>query len=102
MTKKRRIIGTIERPRLSVYRSLRNIHAQIIDDQAGRTLAHVSSIKVKGYSGNVAAAKLVGKELAEKAKAKGVTKVVFDRGEMRYCGRIKALAEAAREGGLQF
>lgn len=102
MSRKKRIFGTIERPRLSVYRSLKNIHAQIVDDTNGRTLVYCSSLKTKAYSGNVAGARAVGKDLAEKAKAKGVSKVVFDRGKMRYCGRIKALAEAAREGGLQF
>ncbi len=102
MKKNRRIIGTAERPRLSVYRSLKNIHAQVIDDQAGRTLVYASSLTAKAYGGNLAAAKVVGQDLAAKAKAKGVSQVVFDRGTKRYSGRIKALADAAREGGLQF
>jgi large subunit ribosomal protein L18 len=101
----KKVFGTKERPRLSVFRSLRHIHVQIIDDSSGRTLIAASSLDEtlkKNYGGNVAAAKLVGKLLAEKAKAKGINRVVFDRGRMRYRGRIKALAEAAREGGLQF
>jgi large subunit ribosomal protein L18 len=103
-----RVFGTAERPRLSVYRSDKHIYAQIIDDYAGRTLAAVASTasEARGTElkngGNVAAAKAIGKAIAEKAKAAGITKVAFDRGGRNYHGRIKALADAAREGGLQF
>jgi large subunit ribosomal protein L18 len=99
--------GTAERPRLCVYRSLTHLYAQVIDDAAGRTLAAASSVdkemrkQVKG-GGNVAAARIVGKVVAERAKAKGIAQVVFDRGGYRYHGRVKALAEAAREAGLKF
>jgi large subunit ribosomal protein L18 len=102
-----RISGTAERPRLCVYRSLKNISAQVIDDLAGRTLASASSNdaetrkSVKG-GGNVAAAKVVGKAVAERAVAKGIKQVVFDRGGYKYHGRVKALADAAREAGLKF
>ncbi|MBU0671570.1 MAG: 50S ribosomal protein L18 [Candidatus Margulisbacteria bacterium] len=99
--KKKKIFGTKERPRLSVFRGLKNIHAQIIDDAAGKTLAAVTSLKMK-KGGNIAAAKQVGQQMAEKAKAVGITQVVFDRGAARYHGRVKALADAAREGGLIF
>jgi large subunit ribosomal protein L18 len=88
------------RPRLSVHRSGRHIYAQIIDDAGGRTLAAASSLGTGGA--NVAAASEVGKSLAEKAKAAGVTSVVFDRGGFLFHGRVKALADAAREGGLEF
>ncbi len=98
---KRKIIGTKERPRLTVFRSLKNIHAQVVDDTQGKTLAQASSLKEK-KGGNLAAAKKVGATIASKAKAAGVTKVVFDRGAALYHGRIKALADAAREGGLLF
>ena len=96
-----KLSGTAERPRLNVYRSLNHIYAQVIDDQAGTTLASASTIKLK-TGGNVAAAKEIGKEIAEKAVAKGIKKVVFDRGGYLYHGRIKALADAAREAGLEF
>ena len=98
---RRKISGTAERPRLNVYRSVNHIYAQVIDDQAGVTIASASTIKVK-TGGNVAAAKEIGKTIAELAKEKGVTKVVFDRGGYLYHGRIKALADAAREAGLEF
>ena len=104
---RRRVQGTPERPRLSVYRSLGNISVQVIDDTAGRTLCSASSHdketskQVKG-GGNVAAAKVVGKIAAERALKAGVTQVVFDRGGYKYHGRVKALAEAAREAGLRF
>ncbi len=102
---RRKMQGTGERPRLSVYRSLNHIYVQVIDDLKGTTLASASS-KEKGggkkTGGNLAAAKEVGKAIAERAKAKGVSKVVFDRGGYLYHGRVKALAEAAREAGLQF
>lgn len=98
---KKKIFGVEERPRLSVFRSIKHIHAQVIDDGSGKTLASASSLKLK-KGGNVAAAKEVGKAVAKAAIAKGVKKVVFDRGTSRYHGRIKALADAAREGGLVF
>ena len=99
--------GSAERPRLSVYRSSKHIYAQVIDDHSGRTLAAASSVQddVRGSlknGGNVAAAKQVGKAIADKAKAAGVTLVVFDRAGRAYHGRVKALADAAREGGLKF
>ncbi|GMM62219.1 50S ribosomal protein L18 [Novosphingobium pituita] len=92
------------RPRLSVHRTGRHIYAQIIDDAAGRTVASASSL-VKGeksIGANLEAAALVGKQIAEKAKEAGVTTVVFDRGGYLFHGRVKALADAAREGGLEF
>ena len=99
--------GTAERPRLSVFRSDKHIYAQVIDDLAGRTLASASSTNtdVRGdlkNGGNITAAKLVGKAIAERAKAAGVSQVAFDRGGRKYHGRVKALADAAREGGLKF
>ena len=99
--------GTSERPRLAVFRSDKHIYAQLIDDIAGRTLASAATTsgEVRGdlkNGGNVAAAKMVGKTIAERGKAAGITKVAFDRGGRKYHGRIKALADAAREGGLQF
>jgi large subunit ribosomal protein L18 len=101
------LAGTPDRPRLSVFRSDKHIYAQLIDDLAGRTLASAGSTgsDVRGdlkNGGNIAAAKLVGRAIAERAKAAGVTKVAFDRGGRKYHGRVKALADAAREGGLQF
>jgi large subunit ribosomal protein L18 len=104
---RRKIVGTAERPRLSVFRSSKHIYAQLIDDLSGVTLASASSVvedvKVAvPYGGNVKAAQAVGKKLAEAAKGKGVSKAAFDRGHYRYHGRVKALADAAREGGLQF
>jgi large subunit ribosomal protein L18 len=92
------------RPRLSVHRTGRHIYAQIIDDAAGRTVASASSLKKgeKSIGANVASATVVGKEIAEAAKAAGVTTVVFDRGGFLFHGRVKALADAAREGGLEF
>jgi large subunit ribosomal protein L18 len=101
------LAGNSERPRLSVFRSDKHIYAQLINDMDGKTLAAASSAieEIRGdmkNGGNIAAAKLVGKAIAERAKAAGVTKVAFDRGGRQYHGRVKALAEAAREGGLQF
>ena len=99
-----RVAGTAERPRLAVYRSLTHIYAQVIDDRAGHTLASASS-NDKGATangGNVAGAKEIGRLVAERAKEKGITRVVFDRGGYLYHGRIKALADAAREAGLKF
>ena len=98
--------GTAERPRLNVYRSLNHIYTQLIDDHTGVTIASASSFgkktEEKVYGGNVEAAKRVGKLIAERAKEKGIKKVVFDRGGYLYHGRVKALAEAAREAGLEF
>jgi large subunit ribosomal protein L18 len=103
---RKKVQGTAERPRLNVYRSVNHIYVQLIDDLAGKTLLAASSaIGKKGQrtgGGNVAAAKEIGKAIAEKAKAKGISKVVFDRGGYLYHGRVKALADAAREAGLQF
>ncbi|MFP5237840.1 MAG: 50S ribosomal protein L18 [Acidobacteriota bacterium] len=98
---RRKLAGTAERPRLNVYRSLNHIYAQVIDDQNGVTIASASTIKLK-TGGNIAAAKEIGKSIAELAVQKGVKKVVFDRGGYLYHGRIKALADAAREAGLEF
>lgn len=98
---RRKLAGTTERPRLNVYRSLNHIYAQVIDDQTGATIVSASSIKLK-TGGNVAAAKEIGKSIAELAVQKGIKKVVFDRGGYLYHGRIKALADAAREAGLEF
>jgi large subunit ribosomal protein L18 len=99
-----RVAGTPERPRLAVFRSVNHIYAQIIDDQQGHTLVAAGSTEkdLKGKGGNVDGAKLIGKAVAERAKSKGVTKVVFDRGGYQYHGRVKALADAARAAGLEF
>jgi large subunit ribosomal protein L18 len=103
---RKKVLGTAERPRLNVYRSLNHIYVQVIDDLHGQTLVSASSAEGQKENrktgGNVASAKAVGKTIAERAKAKGVTKVVFDRGGYIYHGRVKALADAAREAGLQF
>jgi large subunit ribosomal protein L18 len=100
---RKKIHGTPERPRLAVFRSLKHIYAQVIDDRAGRTLAAASSgEKGSPKGGNVAGAKEIGRQVAERAKEKGITKVVFDRGGYLYHGRVKALADAAREAGLEF
>jgi large subunit ribosomal protein L18 len=104
---RKHVAGSPERPRLNVFRSLNEIYAQVIDDNAGRTLAAASSIdkelraKMKGKDKS-AQAKLVGETVAARAKKAGITQVVFDRGGFRYMGRVKALAEGAREGGLDF
>ena len=102
---RRKVTGTSERPRLAVFKSLKHIYVQLIDDAAGRTIAAASTrdkeASVKGGS-NQAAAKAVGALIARKAKDKGVTRVVFDRGGYQYHGNIKALADAARENGLEF
>ncbi len=98
-----KVSGSEQRPRLNVHRSVKHISAQLIDDANGHTLASASTLAAKiKTGGNVAAAKEVGKMIAEKAKEKGVTKVVFDRGGYLYHGRVKALADAAREAGLEF
>lgn len=102
---RRTLSGTAERPRLSVFRSGKHIYAQVINDLDGKTLAASSSLDKSlslKHGANVAAAKSVGSAVAEKAKAAGVTKVAFDRNGRIYHGRIKALADAARDGGLQF
>jgi large subunit ribosomal protein L18 len=102
---RKRIRGTAERPRIAVYRSLKHVYAQVIDDLEGKTIASASTTDKdlkQANPGNIAAAKAVGTKLAERAKAAGVTKVVLDRGGFRYHGRVKALADAAREGGLEF
>jgi large subunit ribosomal protein L18 len=103
---RKKLLGTSERPRLNVYRSLNHIYVQLVDDLKGQTLVAASTAEGKKEErhsgGNVAAAKAVGKTIAERAKAQGIDKVVFDRGGYLYHGRIKALADAAREGGLQF
>ena len=99
-----KVSGTPERPRLNVFRSETNIYAQVIDDTKGVTLVSASSLE-KGFEGpgsNCEAAKKVGEAIAQRAKAKGIEAVVFDRGGYVYHGRVKALAEGAREGGLQF
>jgi large subunit ribosomal protein L18 len=103
---RKKLQGTAERPRLNVYRSINHIYVQLIDDLSGKTMVSASSAEGqkenKRTGGNVASAKEIGKAIAERAKAKGVTKVVFDRGGYIYHGRVKALADAAREAGLQF
>ena len=98
-----RVSGTAERPRLAVFRSVKHIYAQVIDDTKGHTVvAAGSSEKDSKNGGNVAGAKEIGKLVAERAKDKGIKAVVFDRGGYQYHGRVKALAEAAREAGLEF
>ena len=101
---RKNISGTAERPRLSVYRSLNHIYAQIIDDTKGTTLVSASSLEkdFEGYGGNIDGAKAVGNLVAKKALEKGIKAVVFDRGGYIYHGRVAALAEGAREGGLDF
>lgn len=102
---RKRVSGTGTVPRLCIYRSLRHVYVQVVNDLDGTTLCAASTMD-KGFSGdatgNAEAAKAVGKLIAERAKAKGVEKVVFDRGGFRYHGRVQALADAAREGGLKF
>src|SRR5438105_4205422 len=110
---RRKMLGTAERPRLNVYRSLNHIYVQVIDDLNGVTVVSASTVEgkkdaggktpgAKKTGGNIASAKAIGKEIAQRAKEKGVKKVVFDRGGYLYHGRIKALADAAREAGLEF
>jgi large subunit ribosomal protein L18 len=101
---RRKLSGNSERPRLAVFRSVAHIYAQVIDDSRGTTLVSASSVgkDAKSKGGNVAAAKAIGKLVAERAKEKGIKSVVFDRGGYQYHGRIKALADAAREAGLEF
>ncbi|HRF60138.1 MAG TPA: 50S ribosomal protein L18 [Fimbriimonadaceae bacterium] len=100
---RKKVSGTPERPRLAVFRSLKHVTAQIIDDSAGHTLASAGTVeKELAAAGNAEGAKKVGLELAKRAKEKGITKVVFDRGGFQYQGTVAALAEGAREGGLEF
>jgi large subunit ribosomal protein L18 len=105
---RRKLRGSAERPRLAVFRSVAHIYVQVIDDAEGKTLVSASSVgkggkgAPSGSGGNVAAAKAIGKLVAERAKEKGITKVVFDRGGYQYHGRVKALADAARAAGLEF
>ena len=104
---RKKLRGTTERPRLTVFRSTAHIYAQVIDDTKGVTLVAASSTEKaaavkKGAGGNLAAAKEIGKRVAERAKENGINKVVFDRGGYIYHGRVKALADAAREAGLEF
>jgi large subunit ribosomal protein L18 len=107
MRVRKHILGTTNRPRLNVFKSLTGIYAQIVDDSEGNTLISASTIdkelreQVKGMK-KIEQAKAIGKAVAERAKSKGISSVVFDRGGFRYVGRIKALADGAREGGLQF
>jgi large subunit ribosomal protein L18 len=104
---RKHVLGSAERPRLSVFRGLSQIYAQVINDQEGHTLTSASTIeqelraKLEGMN-KTEQARLVGRTVAERAKAKGISKVVFDRGGYRYIGRVKALADGAREGGLEF
>jgi large subunit ribosomal protein L18 len=96
------VSGTQQRPRLAVFRSLNHVYAQLIDDGASRTVAAASTVALKSKGNGMAEAAQVGKEIAARAKAAGVSSVVFDRGGFLYHGRIKALADAAREAGLEF
>jgi large subunit ribosomal protein L18 len=104
---RKHVAGTLERPRLNVFRGLTHIYAQVIDDEAGNTLASASTLdqelraKMEGKN-KIEQAKMVGQAIAERAKVKGIGKVVFDRGGYQYFGRVKALADGAREGGLEF
>lgn len=107
---RKRVIGTPERPRLTVFRSVGHMYAQVVDDRTGRTLAAASSVEPALKSalsngargGNIAGAQAVGKAIAERSKEKGISRVVFDRNGFLYHGRVKAVAEAAREAGLEF
>jgi len=104
---RRKLSGSGKRPRLCVFRSLAHIYAQVVDDSEGKTLVAASTLESevigdKKKAGNIGAARLVGKVIAERAKARGIEAVVFDRGGYLYHGRVKALAEAARESGLKF
>jgi large subunit ribosomal protein L18 len=101
---RRKLSGTAERPRLAIFRSVAHIYAQVIDDAKGSTIVSASSVDKDGKAkgGNVAAAKTIGKLVAQRAQEKGIKQVVFDRGGYQYHGRVKALADAAREAGLEF
>jgi len=110
LRQRKRLSGTAERPRLAVFRSVSNIHAQVIDDLAGRTLTSASSVEAavkarlggSATAGNTAGARVLGQVIAERLLEKGISQVVFDRGGVLYHGRVRALAEAAREAGLKF
>ncbi len=103
---RRKVAGTADRPRLAVFRSLNHIYAQLIDDGSGQTLAAASSLdaglRADKAGGNLKGAEAVGKLIAERAKEKGIQRVVFDRGGFKYHGRVRSLADAARQGGLEF
>jgi large subunit ribosomal protein L18 len=102
---RKKVHGTVARPRLAVFRSINHIYAQVINDESGATLCAASSVEKAagaGNGGNIDAAKTIGRLIAERAKEKGISEVVFDRGGYIYHGRVKALAEAAREAGLRF
>lgn len=99
---RKKVSGAAERPRLCVFRSLRHIYAQVIDDTSGRTLAAASSKEAAVAGAKVEVSQAVGKLVAERAKSAGITQVIFDRGGYKYHGRVKALAEGSREGGLTF
>ncbi len=104
---RKKMSGTAQRPRLAVFRSIKHIYAQVVDDRSGTTLVSASSVekgveKGSANGGNVSGASAIGKLVAERAKEKGISAVVFDRGGFLYHGRVKALADAAREAGLQF
>lgn len=107
MRVRKNVYGTLQRPRLNVFRSLTDIYVQVIDDREGKTIVSASTIdktirpKLKGKN-KIEQAEIVGEEVADRAKEKGITKVVFDRGGYKYIGRVKALAEGARKGGLEF
>lgn len=105
---RKQVVGTSEKPRLAVFRSLKHIYAQLIDDDRGHTMVQISSLsgavktQLEKGKGKISASKLVGMELAKAAKSQGIETVVFDRGGYQYHGRVKAVAEGAREGGLKF
>jgi|SRR5690606_23762880 len=110
LRQRKKLRGTAERPRLAVFRSVTHTYAQVIDDLAGTTIASAASTEpalksafgADARGGNIAGAKVIGRTIAERAKAKGITKVVFDRGGNLYHGRVRAIADAAREAGLEF
>ncbi|MDQ3986443.1 MAG: 50S ribosomal protein L18 [Actinomycetota bacterium] len=99
---RKKVVGTPDRPRLTVYRSNQHVYAQVIDDFAGRTVAAASTQQTNNGGDRTERAKAAGRELASKAKKAGVTRVTFDRGGFKYHGRVRALADGAREGGLEF
>ena len=99
---RKKVFGTEERPRLAVFRSSKHIYAQLVNDVAGKTILSASSLKIEGELDGIATAKEVGKALAKLATGKNISKIVFDRGGYLYHGRVKSLADGAREGGLQF
>lgn len=99
---RKRVVGTPQRPRLTVFRSLRHIYAQVVDDMAGRTLVAANSVQLDQAGANKTSAAVVGKTLAQRAVEVGIKEVSFDRNGMKFHGRVKALADAAREGGLKF